>query len=107
MSMTFDRRSFLAGITALGTTGLLSGCGAAGVETRNGLPSQMVWSTYTVGTGTYNDTAAIANAITNHKGIQVRLLAADTGVGRIAPAINGTTQFARTSVEYYLSLIHI
>lgn len=102
MARSFSRRNFLAGVGALGAAGLLSSCA---VRTDGGLlhgiPKESVWSTYAVGTGTYNDVAAIANAFTNEYGIQVRLLASGTGIGRLGPIITGTTELGRTGVEYY------
>ncbi|KUG52539.1 TRAP ABC transporter substrate-binding protein [Kocuria rosea subsp. polaris] len=82
----------------------LTGCAAAGGSEPvgpNGLPQQLVWSTYNVGTGTYNDLAAIANTLTNEEGVQVRLMTADTGIGRLAPLVNGTVDYARAGDEYY------
>ncbi|MGO1183246.1 MAG: TAXI family TRAP transporter solute-binding subunit [Micrococcaceae bacterium] len=96
-----NRRSFLAGLGAVTGAGLLSGCAPAVTERVGGLPRQMVWSTYSVGTGTYNDVAAVANALTNEAGIQIRLMSADTGVGRIGPTITRTASLGRVSVEYY------
>ena len=100
MKTSTSRLVALAAVSLLG----LSGCAAAqGNESTsaNGLPEQMVWSTYNVGTGTYNDLAAIANALTNHEGVQVRLMTADTGIGRLAPMVNGTVDYARAGDEYY------
>ncbi|WP_101851348.1 TAXI family TRAP transporter solute-binding subunit [Kocuria flava] len=82
----------------------LSGCAAAEAEEPlgpDGLPQQLVWSTYNVGTGTYNDLAAIANTLTTEEGVQVRLMTADTGIGRLAPLVNGTVDYSRAGDEYY------
>lgn len=80
----------------------LTGCTASGDEVgANGMPRQLVWSTYNVGTGTYNDLAAIANTLTAEEGIQVRLMTADTGIGRLAPLVNGTIDYTRAGDEYY------
>lgn len=80
----------------------LTGCTAGGDEVgANGMPRQLVWSTYNVGTGTYNDLAAIANTLTAEEGIQVRLMTADTGIGRLAPLVNGTIDYSRAGDEYY------
>ncbi|ALU41425.1 TRAP ABC transporter substrate-binding protein (plasmid) [Kocuria flava] len=84
----------------LGVTGCASVEGSEPVGA-NGLPQQLVWSTYNVGTGTYNDLAAIANTLTNEEGVQVRLMTADTGIGRLAPLVNGTVDYARAGDEYY------
>jgi len=80
----------------------LTGCAAGGDELGpNGLPRQLVWSTYNVGTGTYNDLAAIANTLTAEEDVQVRLMTADTGIGRLAPLVNGTIDYSRAGDEYY------
>ncbi|WP_223286333.1 TAXI family TRAP transporter solute-binding subunit [Kocuria atrinae] len=60
-----------------------------------------MWSTYNVGTGTYNDLAAVANTLTGKTGRQIRLMTSDTGIGRLAPLINGTAQYSRAGDEYY------
>ncbi|WP_424347496.1 TAXI family TRAP transporter solute-binding subunit [Kocuria sp. CH-021] len=100
MRTTTTRLAALGAVAVLG----LTGCAAAGGNEPvgpNGLPQQLVWSTYNVGTGTYNDLAAIANTLTNEEGVQVRLMTADTGIGRLAPLVNGTVDYARAGDEYY------
>jgi TRAP transporter TAXI family solute receptor len=94
------RLAALAAVSLLG----LSGCTAAQGDEPAGpgeLPRQLVWSTYNVGTGTYNDLAAIANTLTAEEGVQVRLMTADTGIGRLAPLVNGTVDYSRAGDEYY------
>lgn len=90
----------LAAIPALTLTGC-TGAAPGPSSGPNGLPKQLVWSTYNVGTGTYNDLAAIANTLTGEEGVQVRLMTADTGIGRLAPLVNGTVDYSRTGDEYY------
>ena len=100
MRTTKTQLAALAAVSLLG----LSGCAAAEAEEPlgpNGLSQQLVWSTYNVGTGTYNDLAAIANTLTTEEGVQVRLMTADTGIGRLAPLVNGTVDYARAGDEYY------
>ncbi|EXF25702.1 TRAP ABC transporter substrate-binding protein [Nesterenkonia sp. AN1] len=84
----------------LALTGCASGDASAGADS-DALPEQSVWSTYNVGTGTYNDLAAIANTLTNEEGLQVRLMTSDTGIGRLAPLVNGTADYARAGDEYF------
>ncbi|MGJ3402572.1 TAXI family TRAP transporter solute-binding subunit [Glutamicibacter sp. Je.9.36] len=100
MPRAFTRRSFLTGLSAAAAMGALASCTRSAVAVP-GLPHQTVWSTYGVGTGTYNDVAAIANTLTQQVGMQVRLMTSDTGIGRLAPLINGTAQYSRTGDEYY------
>lgn len=95
-----SRRNFLGGIAALGALGALTACGPQ-MRTAAGMPEQSVWTTYPVGTGTYNDVAAVANMLTSQTGSKVRLMTSDTGIGRLAPVMNGTAQYARAGDEYY------
>jgi uncharacterized protein len=100
MRTTKSRSAALGAVVVLGLTGCASAEGDEPVGP-NGLPQQLVWSTYNVGTGTYNDLAAIANTLTNEEGVQVRLMTADTGIGRLAPLVNGTVDYSRAGDEYY------
>src|SRR5699024_3351357 len=97
---TVSRRSFLSAMTAFGALGVLSACSQPGQATA-GRSKQSVWVTYPVGTGTYNDVAAVANMLTSKTGSPVRLMTSDTGIGRLAPLMNGTAQYARAGDEYY------
>ena len=97
---TVSRRSFLSAMTAFGALGVLSACSQPGQATA-GRSKQSVWITYPVGTGTYNDVAAVANMLTSETGSPVRLMTSDTGIGRLAPLMNGTAQYARAGDEYY------
>lgn len=93
--MSLSRRSFLGGAGALAGLSALTACSPADGS------QQSVWSTYGVGTGTYNDLAAVANTLTQVNGQQVRLMTSSTGMGRMAPLLNGTADLARSGDEYY------
>lgn len=102
------RRKVLLTCT-VGTLALMvAACGDAGgdaeesAETADGgaLPDQMVWSTYPVGTTTYNDLAAVAEMFTSDTDHQVRIITSDTAIGRVSPLLTGPAQFARTGDEY-------
>ncbi|WP_110180356.1 TAXI family TRAP transporter solute-binding subunit [Nocardioides solisilvae] len=84
----------LAAATALA----LTACG--GAEVTEGMPSQIVWSTYGTGTSTYADVAAVADAITSNEGTNVRVITSDTAVGRLTPLREEQAQLARTGDEY-------
>lgn len=99
MPSSISRRSLLTGMTSLSALAVLSGCASGPRATDRS--EQLVWSTYNVGTGTYNDLAAIANTLTGKTGRQIRLMTSDTGIGRLAPLINGTAQYSRAGDEYY------
>ena len=99
MPRTLNRRALLAAAASLPVLAGVAGC--SGGSKAAGGSQQLVWSTYGVGTGTYNDLAAVANTLTQKTGRQIRLMTSDTGIGRLAPLINGTAQYSRTGDEYY------
>lgn len=82
------------------TNGNNAGSNGDSSEAIDGLPDQLVLSVYSVGSGTYNDVAAIADVFTAEYGTQIRLLPSDTGVGRMAPLQEGNADFARLGEEY-------
>lgn len=87
-----SRRRFLAA-SALGASALLGGC----------VPparAQVVFSTFPVGTGSYNDLAALAGTLTGRTGRRIRLMTSGTSIGRLAPLVNGTAHYARVGDEY-------
>ncbi|WP_116047134.1 TAXI family TRAP transporter solute-binding subunit [Amycolatopsis palatopharyngis] len=85
----------------VGTLGLIA-CGTSGAPGADGegLPSQIVWSTYGTGTSTYADAAAVANAITTNQGTRIRIITSDTAIGRLTPVRNGQAQMSRTGDDY-------
>lgn len=99
MALTLNRRQFLQGLALVGSTAVLGACAQPAASRVAGLPPRMVWSTYTVGSGTYNDVAALASMITTRSGSQVRLMTGDTGIGRIAPLVSGVADYARVGDE--------
>lgn len=101
MTQSFNRRTFLKGVGAVGLLAALSGCTRSATPVINGLPAQTVWATYPTGTGTYNDVATIANMVTTESGMRVRLMTGDTGIARIGPLISGTAQYSRAGDEYF------
>ncbi len=58
-----------------------------------GLPSQMSWSTFGVGSSTYVQAAGIADAITTKFGTKIRIIPADTAVGRIKGILNDVVDY--------------
>lgn len=99
MALTLNRRQFLQGLALAGSAAVLGACAQPAASRVAGLPPRMVWSTYTVGSGTYNDVAALASMITTRSGSQVRLMTGDTGIGRIAPLVSGVADYARVGDE--------
>lgn len=102
MPVQLSRRDVFRLAAGAGTLAL-TGCGGRSTQTiqANGLPGQLVWSTYNVGTGTYNDLAAVATTLTGREGTQVRLMTSDSGIGRLAPLVSGIAHYARAGDEYY------
>jgi uncharacterized protein len=86
----------------------MAACGPGSSEegspvTEGGLPETMVWTTYPVGTTTYNDLAAVAEMVTSDMGKQVRITPSDTAIGRMTPLLEGQAHFSRTGDEYIFS----
>lgn len=88
------------GLSACGTG---SGSNGGSAATEGGIPDTMVWTTYPVGTTTYNDLAAVAEMVTSDMGKQVRITPSDTAIGRMTPLINGQAMISRTGDEYIFS----
>lgn len=80
-----------------------TGCASHGDLDEDGLPRQLVWTTYGTGTSTYADVAAVADAITTHEGSPVRVITSDTAIGRLAPLREGPAHFSRTGDDYIFS----
>lgn len=86
---------------------VLAGVLAAGIITSSSPDNradpdiQLVMTTYGVGTGTYNDLAAVSDSLTREQGTQVRILTSDTAIGRVAPLRAGSAHFSRMGDEYY------
>ena len=79
----------------------LTACAATGgSEEAEGMPQQLVWSTYGMGTSTYADVAAVSEAITSSTDHTARIITADTAIGRMGPLKQGKANMARTGNEY-------
>lgn len=65
----------------------------------DGLPNQMAWSVYDVGSGGYAEATAIADSLTKVYGSQIRLLPSSSGVGRINPLKAGDAVVGRLGDE--------
>ncbi|GAB2740070.1 TAXI family TRAP transporter solute-binding subunit [Nocardioides pakistanensis] len=96
------RKPILLAAVAAATALAVAGCGGSSTATE-GMPNQIVWSTYGTGTSTYADVAAVADAITTNEGTSVRVITSDTAVGRMTPLREGQAQLARTGDEYIFS----
>ena len=95
------RKPILRAGVAAATAAVLAACG--GTASTEGMPDQIVWSTYGTGTSTYADVAAVADAITTNEGSTVRVITSDTAIGRMTPLREKQAQLARTGDEYIFS----
>ncbi|MBX9973616.1 TAXI family TRAP transporter solute-binding subunit [Cytobacillus firmus] len=68
-----------------------------------GLPSQMTWSVYDVGSGGYAEMSAIANVLTENNGSQIRMLPSASGVGRMLPLKNQQASVGKLGDEIQFS----
>ncbi|WP_085993074.1 TAXI family TRAP transporter solute-binding subunit [Oceanobacillus senegalensis] len=68
-------------------------------NTSSGLPEEMTWSVYDVGSGGYAEMSAIANTFTEQLGMQVRMLPSASGVGRMVPLRDGTASIGKVGDE--------
>lgn len=73
--------------------------GSTSDEAVDGLPDQMVWSVYDVGSGGYAEATAVADSLTNVYGAQIRLLPSSSGVGRMNPLKAGNAIIGRLGDE--------
>jgi TRAP transporter TAXI family solute receptor len=114
------RRTISAAVLALTATLGMAACGGssdgtAGSENTDGtqgtagsqdsadpggLPDQLIFSSYGVGSETYAALAAVAEAITENEGTSIRIIGSDTSVGRLAPIKVGKADMARSGEEY-------
>lgn len=97
------KKPILLAAVAAATALAVSGCGGGSSNATEGMPNQIVWSTYGTGTATYADVAAVADTITSNQGTSVRVITSDTAVGRLTPLREGQAQLARTGDEYIFS----
>lgn len=101
--MTHIHRRYSAPL-ALGAAVLLavSGCsgqvGGANAARSDGL---LTIATYPVGSGTYNELAAVSDAMTSETDRSIRLIPADTGPGRVTMVMEGLTDLGRLGEEYW------
>src|SRR5699024_3198770 len=85
---------------------VLSARGGGGGETattEGGLPAQMARSTYGTGTSTYEDTAAVAEALTSGEGATIRIVPSDAAPAQRTPLRGHQAMFSRTGDAYIYS----
>ncbi|SLM89319.1 TAXI family TRAP transporter solute-binding subunit [Brevibacterium yomogidense] len=80
---------------------LLSGCaGPSETNMVGGIRDPFVISTYGTGTSTYQDTAAVSDAVSQATGSRVRIITSDTAIGRMAAMKSGAAAMGRLGDEY-------
>ena len=88
--MTADRR-----ITAFAAAGILAiGLGLAAsadapAQAADGVPSQMMWSAYDVGSTGHAEASAVADALMKNHDTRIRILPSGTSIGRLLPLKTG------------------
>ena len=87
----FIRRAFLA------TGALAFSCSAAGAQTTK-LPETLTWTAYDVGSGGYNQSVAIGNALKNKLQVNLRVLPGKNDVSRTVPLRDGKVPFSANGV---------
>ena len=80
---------------ALAAAALLAGT-ASSAEVK--LPSTLAWSAYDVGSGGYNQSVAIGNALKQKYNVSLRVLPGKNDVSRNLPLRNGQVQFSANGV---------
>jgi TRAP transporter TAXI family solute receptor len=63
-----------------------------------GLPATLAWSAYDVGSGGYNQSVAIGNALKQRYGVNLRVLPGKNDVSRTLPIREGQVQFSANGV---------
>lgn len=93
-------------VTAIATIAslALAGCGAqagSSADQDAGELENVSISTYPVGSGTYNEMAAVSEAMTNGDGVSVRLVPSDSGSGRLTMLTQEQVDLGRVGEEYW------
>jgi TRAP transporter TAXI family solute receptor len=84
----------------------LSGCLAAigvSVSAEEGLPRNMAWSAYNLGSTGYNQAVAIGKVMKDHYGATLRVLPGQNDVSRLLPLVGGRVQLSANGVATYFA----
>ncbi len=99
MTATIHRLMGYAPRAALLATALMFGASAGTVHAQDsGLPDQLAWTAYDVGSSGYNQAVAIGGALKNKLGVDLRVLPGKNDVSRQVPLRAGKVQFSATGV---------
>jgi TRAP transporter TAXI family solute receptor len=80
------------------STAALSALVAASAIAQSGLPSTLAWSAYDVGSGGYNQSVAIGNALKQKYNVSLRVLPGKNDISRTLPVREGKVQFSANGV---------
>lgn len=85
-------------VLGLAVAGSLLASAAVAQTNDIGLPSTLAWSAYGVGSGGYNQSVAIGNALKQKYGVNLRVLPGKNDVSRTLPLREGKVQFSANGV---------
>jgi uncharacterized protein len=68
-----------------------------------GLPRNMAWSAYNLGSTGYNQVVAIGKALKDHYGVSLRVLPGQNDVSRLLPLRSGRVQLSANGVATYFA----
>jgi len=71
---------------------------SAAATAQSGLPSTLAWSAYDVGSGGYNQSVAIGNALKQKYNVSLRVLPGKNDISRTLPLREGKVQFSANGV---------
>ena len=95
--MSFTRRS-IVGLAAGACLFVAGTSGARAQDDNIDLPQQIVWTSYGVGSGAYNQGVAIGSALKNELGVNLRILPGKNDISRILPMKRGTASFSLAGI---------
>lgn len=85
-------------VVGLALAGSLLASAAIAQTNSIGLPPTLAWSAYDVGSGGYNQSVAIGNALKQTYGVNLRILPGKNDVSRTLPLREGKVQFSANGV---------
>lgn len=92
------RREVFTLLTAAGMAVALAPAAALAQSAPIKLPETLAWTAYDVGSGGYNQSVAIGNALKNKLGVNLRVLPGKNDVSRTLPVREGKVQFSANGV---------
>jgi TRAP transporter TAXI family solute receptor len=75
----------------------------AGASAEPGLPRNMAWSAYNLGSTGYNQAVAIGKVLKDHYNVTLRILPGQNDVSRLLPLVSGRVQLSANGVATYFA----